>query len=535
MTSNIAQRAVVAFVAVAIAGCSASQTEPVAVDAPSVTTVAEGVDETSPSTPEAGESGSTTTDAPASSQSDPETSTTTSPPLTSESDAVTDDIETDDTDSDDVVVEATFSSAVAPVMSNNCGSCHNPGGPGSVHWNLSEARDVSENAQFIRAALLSGYMPPWPASNLGVAYKNSFAIEEEALAPIIEWIDNGAVLDVDPTTPVIGGRSVRIEDPDLVVPPTEPYDNESGRFDDYRCLVYYPEIERTSWLRSLQFMPDQTEVVHHAIGYLVPASQAEAAQQRDLDDPGSGWECYGGTGLAEDTFLVGWAPGQLPLEYPEGTGLTIEPGDFFVIQVHYHYEIAVDPDASWLEIDIEPATSDLEPISINRYLTPAEIPCSTDEEGPLCDREVVAEAMREEYGLLPADLINLGCGVTPAAFAHMNDGVAWSSCDRVVQEPGEIVSVLGHMHDLGAQYRMTLNPDTDREMILLDIPDWDYDWQYSYRPVETIELQTGDVLRFECTWERSRRDPNLEPAYVLWSYGSDDEMCFSTVTTRPLR
>ena len=59
---------------------------------------------------------------------------------------------------------------------------------------------------------------------------------------------------------------------------------------------------------------------------------------------------------------------------------------------------------------------------------------------------------------------------------------------------------------------------------LLDIPDWDYNWQYSYRPVETIELQSGDVLQFECTWERSRRDPNLEPAYVLWSYGSDDEM-----------
>ena len=257
MTSNIAQRAVVTFVAVAIAGCSASQSEPVAVDAPSVTTVPKRVDETSSSAPETEASSSTTTDVPPSSVSDEST---------------------DDTDSGDVVVEATFSSAVAPVMSNNCGSCHNPGGPGSVHWNLSEARDVSENSQFIRAALLSGYMPPWPASNLGVAYKNSFAIEEEALAPIIEWIDNGAVLDVDPTTPVIGGRSVRIEDPDLVVPPTEPYDNESGRFDDYRCLVYYPEIERTSWLRKLQFIPDQTEVVHHALGYLVPASQIEAAR-----------------------------------------------------------------------------------------------------------------------------------------------------------------------------------------------------------------------------------------------------------------
>ena len=513
MKLSLAARALLACFFVVIAGCSSAQPGSVEVDAPPATTAMDRSDDTS-SSAEQGASGLTTT-----------TSV-----VTPEQDVSSDSI-----NSDDVVVEATFSSAVAPVMSSNCGSCHNPGGPGSIHWNLSEARDVSENAEFIRAALSSGYMPPWPASNLGVAYKNSFAIEEDALASIIEWIDNGAILDVDPTTPLISNRSVRIDDPDLVVPPTEPYDNESGRFDDYRCLVYQPEIESTSWLRSMQFMPHQTEVVHHAIGYLVPASQAEAARQRDLDDPGSGWECFGGTGLAEDTFLVGWAPGQLPLEYPNGTGLTIEPGDFFVIQVHYHYEVAVDPDASWLEIDIEPASSDLEPISINRYLTPAEIPCSNNEVGPLCDREVIAEAAREEYGFLPADFINLRCGVTPASFAHMTDGVAWSSCDEVVQEPGEILSVLGHMHDLGARYRMTLNPDTDRELILLDIPDWDYAWQYRYEPADTIELRPGDVLRFECTWERSRRDPDLEPAYVLWSYGSDDEMCFSTVTTRPLK
>ncbi|MEC7580303.1 MAG: hypothetical protein VX728_04625, partial [Actinomycetota bacterium] len=114
MTSNIAQRAVVAFAAVAIAGCSASQTEPVSIDAPSATTVPERVDETSSSAPETEASSSTTTNVPPSSVSDEST---------------------DDTDSGDVVVEATFSSAVAPVMSNNCGSCHNPGGPGSVHWN----------------------------------------------------------------------------------------------------------------------------------------------------------------------------------------------------------------------------------------------------------------------------------------------------------------------------------------------------------------------------------------------------------------
>lgn len=427
-----------------------------------------------------------------------------------------------------------FASEVAPVMMNNCATCHNPGGPGSLKWNLSQARDVSESAEFIRDALVSGYMPPWPASSLGVAYKNSLSLSDVELDAIIRWIDDGAALDVDDQTSMIGSETAGLDEVDLVIPPAEPYDNESGRFDDYRCLLYQPGIETTSWLRGLRFVPEQTEVVHHAIGYIVPASQAEAAAARDAADPGSGWECFGGTGLGEDTFLLGWAPGQFPIEYPEGTGLAIEPGDFFVIQVHYHYEIEVGPDASWLEIDLEPQAAELEPITINRFLTPAEIPCGPGESGPLCDREVAAEAARAEYGFLPADFINRSCGVTPADFATMTDGVAWSSCDKVIQGPSEIISVLGHMHDLGAQYRMTLNPDTDREVILLDIPDWDYDWQYSYRLSEPIELHTGDVIRLECTWERARRDPDLEPAYVFWSFGSDDEMCFSTVTTRPL-
>ncbi len=231
--------------------------------------------------------------------------------------------------------------------------------------------------------------------------------------------------------------------------------------------------------------------------------------------------------------MVGWAPGQLPGRYPDGSGLRLKPGDFFVVQVHYHYDTRPGPDASWLELQLERSDVDLEPVTISQYLTPAEIPCGPGEEGPLCDRTAAMARAVAEFGIVPADLINLQCRVSPATFADMTDGVAWSSCDLPVMATGEIISVLGHMHALGATYRMTLNPETDDELVLLDIPDWDYDWQYNYEPAQSIVLERGDVLRFECSWERSRRDPSLEPAYVLWSFGSDDEMCFSTVVTRP--
>ena len=426
-----------------------------------------------------------------------------------------------------------FAERVGPLLVDHCASCHNPAGPGASHWYLSTAADVVDVAPFIARELARGSMPPWPASDLGVPYADSLALTDDELADILGWIEAGSLLDVEPTASMTGPTLARLRDP-VVVPPLEPYAGDSGRHDDYRCLVYQPDLTEGAWLRGHQFVADRTEVVHHAIGYLVPADQWEAALARDAADPGSGWECFGGTGLAGDTFVMGWAPGQLPEVYPDGTGLWMAPGDFLVVQVHYHYDVRPGPDASSVELSLVPGDLDLGRVTISQFLTPAEIPCGPGEAGPSCDRAVVAAAARAEYGVLPADLINALCGVSEADFAGMTDGTARSSCDLPVRAPGEIVSVLGHMHELGATYRMTLNPGTSEEMVLLDIPDWDYDWQYNYRPADRIVLERGDVLRFECSWERARRDPSLEPAYVLWSFGSDDEMCFSTVVTRPV-
>ncbi|MGI9659703.1 MAG: YceI family protein, partial [Gaiellaceae bacterium] len=95
-----------------------------------------------------------------------------------------------------------------------------------------------------------------------------------------------------------------------------------------------------------------------------------------------------------------------------------------------------------------------------------------------------------------------------------------------------LISVLGHEHELGSSFRLTLNPETPEELVLLDIPRWDFDWQFNYYPVENITLKPGDLMRIECSWDRSLRDPELEPAYVLWADGTDDEMCFATATVR---
>ncbi|KAG1648789.1 Estradiol 17-beta-dehydrogenase 1 [Nymphon striatum] len=308
--------------------------------------------------------------------------------------------------------------------------------------------------------------------------------------------------------------------------------------DDYRCFIYELGLEEPGWMQGFEFVPDQTEVVHHAIGYLVSGSAMDQALRRSAEDASGGWQCYGSSGLqTRDELFLGWAPGQLPTRFPEGSGIAVDPGDFVVMQIHYHYDTSAPADESTLRVDFadDPA-ADLDRIEFSQFLGPAEIPCSADETGPLCDRNAALALAYERYGAegVLANAINGICGVSPSAFADMTAGIASSSCTLPVRDVGEIVSVFGHEHEIGKSFRLTLNAGQPDEQILLDIPDWSFDWQYNYYPVDSIVLDRGDTITIDCSWDRARRAPDLEPSYVLWADGTNDEMCFSTIAIREL-
>ncbi len=384
----------------------------------------------------------------------------------------------------------------------------------------------------------TGAMPPWPAGDESVAFHDDRSLRPDELAAILAWIEAGAALDVAADTPIEPTADfLNLPRVDHDLGPEEPYQRQGPAVDDYRCLVYDPGFDRPTWVTGYQFVPDQTEVVHHAIGYLVPADQRDRVASLAGDDPGGGYECFGGSRVRGDRWFMGWAPGQGPTLYPDGSGLLVEPGDLFVVQIHYHFEIAAPPDASRVELmTTDGDAADLDEIEITQYVAPAEIPCSTNESGPLCDRAAAKADAIDRFGAegVQADGINLLCGVRPDDFAAMTDGIASSSCTLPVYGFGQVVSVLGHEHEIGRSFRMTLNPGRDDERVLLDIPEWDFDWQYNYEPAEAIVLVPGDTLRIECSWDRSLRDPSLEPRYILWADGTNDEMCFSTVVTRDL-
>lgn len=439
------------------------------------------------------------------------------------------------TASESVMFDNNFGTSIAPILAERCASCHNPGGPGTSRWQLETAADAANNASSILSLVGSGVMPPWPAGPESVPFHNDRSLRPDELQAIVDWAAMGAELDVAPESPLIASDSLlELREVDVELAPKAPYQGSIDKTDDYRCLVYDPELAEPAWMLGYNFAPDKSEVVHHAIGYLLPASAREQAAAKDGADGQSGWECYGASGLGRDDIFIGWAPGQGPSEYSTGAALKIPAGSFFVIQIHYHYEDETPPDLSILEVDFDYSNTAYSPILVSEYVAPAEIPCSADQSGALCDRPAAYARALERFGQagVRSDVFNAICGVTPADFADMTDGLANSSCELPIYGFGKIVSVLGHQHEIGATFRMTLNPGRSDERILLDIPRWDFDWQYNYEPSEEILLKMGDTVRIECSWDRSLQAPGVEPSYILWANGTNDEMCFSTIVTQ---
>ncbi|MEM7094789.1 MAG: hypothetical protein AAF567_17425 [Actinomycetota bacterium] len=441
---------------------------------------------------------------------------------------------------DPVVFADDFGTSIQPILAEKCASCHGEVGPGSSHWRITSAQDAVDTHLLIRGVVESNYMPPWPASDNSISFKDNRDLRPDQVAAIIAWSESGGGIDVDPASPIVSSDPVLgLENPDRLITPAEPYAGDPSNVDDYRCQIYDPELPDGGWITGYEFIPDQTAVVHHAIGYVIEPDRADRAADRDGEDGRPGWECYGSSGLGGDDLFLGWAPGQDASVFEDGAGLYMPPGAFLVVQIHYHYEGSAPADASALALTLADTTDPnaLDEVVVATLIAPAEIPCAEWESGPLCDRDAALADALERFGNegVQTDRFNAVCGYEPEDFAQFNQGTAESACyipAGAVDANGEVLAILGHMHEIGSWMRMTLNPGTPDEKVLLDIPNWDFDWQYNYVPADPLTIGPIDTVLLECGWDRARRDPSLEPAYILWADGTNDEMCFATITVR---
>ena len=441
-----------------------------------------------------------------------------------------------------------------PALQANCASCHNPGQVGAAHWTLDTADDAKAISDGIGSVVESGYMPPWPASPHGVELLNSKRLDQATIDAIVQWSRAGGPLDVPASTKLTpkGGPQVAAPRHDAVLQMPEAYAGSLSVPNDYRCFVLDPHLTEPTYLTGYEVTPDQRAEIHHVQIFHIDATQVAEAATRSGSDGKPGWSCYGTVDLptkhrdrsqrtvpgftGQAGLIAGWVPGQDPVVYPDNSGILLQPGDALVLQVHYHYDTAPTPDRTTVSIQTDPGSANLKRIDIINPIAPVEIPCTPGSTASLCDRNAALTDDANLYGPIgsaaEAGLLAV-CGKSSDQLAAtFQNGVAASTCDYTVPESGTIVSVFGHEHTLGKDFRMTLDPDTANPTLLLDIPTWNFDWQMNYGLAKPIHVDAGQKIRMDCSWDRSL-DPNRPPKYIVFAEGTEDEMCFGTYAIIP--
>jgi mono/diheme cytochrome c family protein len=438
-----------------------------------------------------------------------------------------------------------FTREVAPIIAEKCAGCHQAGG--IAPFPLVTSEQISSRAARIGAAVQAEVMPPWPPGRRSPAYVGQAArtLTAQQRATLVAWATKGGKVDGPARSPSppekpdlrAGETLLNLRMPSAYKPSAP-----KGVTDDYRCFLLDPKQSSDGSVTSVRIEPGQSKVVHHVILFRVAPAQVAAAKGLDRASSGTGWSCFGGTGLpAGDTgagiadslnnanWIAAWAPGWGGSRLPEGTGVSLPAGSQIVMQVHYNLLNGNAPDRSRALLTVAPASAGLEPLQTMLLPGPVELACAKGEAGALCDRNEALFDLARKYGptaaFVPAGLLILcrGSAATPRASAE-------SSCDRRITTPTTIHVAAGHMHLLGSSIRLELNPGTPRSRVLLDIPRWDFHWQNAYTLTRPVEAGPGDVVRVTCRHEVGKRKQAgsgvpRKARYVLWGEGTTDEMC----------
>ena len=396
-----------------------------------------------------------------------------------------------------------FSEHIAPIIYENCTSCHRAGEIGPIPFtNYQEVKDWAGMIQYVTEIK---YMPPWPPEAEYRHFVNERVLTEGQIHKIADWVAAGTPEGdptLEPELPTFPTGS-QIGVPDLVLEMEEAHDVVGNNQDDYQIFVLPMGFTEDKEIASIEFRPDNKRAVHHVLYAYDVTGQAAAL---DAATPDYGYYSFGDFGFDEAVYLS-WAyvPGNLPIIYPKGIGEIIPAGADLLIQVHYAPLPTDETDQSSINIFFKDADDPIErPIIVGTVL-PFNLPGGWGSFQIPADEEITFKATSFYEG--------------DNWFTGVNYNIS-------------LISIDAHSHYLGTSYEMFAVMPAGDTLPLLKIPNWDFNWQGTYTFNKMIKLPAGTELYTIASYDNTSdnpSNPSFPPIDVSWGEGTQDEMLLSGI------
>tara|TARA_B100000902_G_scaffold317651_1_gene309341 strand:+ start:959 stop:2578 length:1620 start_codon:yes stop_codon:yes gene_type:complete len=408
----------------------------------------------------------------------------------------------------------TFSEDISQIIYNNCTSCHRLGESGPMSF--TSYAEVASMAEMIKDVTQNNYMPPWPPdpnyTNHELLDQRYLTEEEKTL--ISNWVDQGYPQgdpSLEAPIPSFPSGSA-VGDPDYVFEMESDYFIEGNNMDDYRVFVFPTGFTEDTYIKSIEFRPDNREAVHHAIMMI---DVTGTAAQLDADSPDVlGYESFGGFSLDgvspnDYVFLGGYAPGMNPIVWNGELGMKIPAGADLLCQIHYAPSSIDEWDKSSINIFTKPASEVEREVQMKMWLRlDLEISANTETEVEACLN--FSNSFADMYG--PGPIYQFG---QPTGF------YGEQNCE--LPEEWSLLGILPHSHLMGTSWEVYAETPNGEMLPIIKIPDWDFDWQGFYYPEYMQYIPAGSRIEAIATYD------NTNDFNMSWGELTTDEMFFCPI------
>jgi len=372
-----------------------------------------------------------------------------------------------------------YSRDVAPIIAENCASCHREGG--IAPFAMDSHAMVQGWSPMIREVLMTKRMPPGQLDPHVGEFSNDYVLEVDEQQKILQWIATGAPKDGDndPLAALVWPESKwAFGEPDLIVkvpPQTIP---ATGVLDYITVVVPFEGLDRDRWVRASQYMPGDRTVLHHTLNAVIA--------------PGERPRGFLGATDPNVAHITPYIPGAEPHVEEPNTGGLLKAGSMLGLQLHYTTTGRETVDASEIGIWFYP-----------------------DDQIPE-ERQSGACAC-----IFPQGWTNI-----PPYAPHFEQQQSIT-----IEHDAYVHSFLPHMHFRGKSMRFAAHYPDGKVEELINIANYNYNWQIEYKMAEPRFVPAGTKIVATGAFDNSTQNKaNPDPARsVPWGDQSWDEMFFGAV------